>query len=234
MSDNKIEIDLTHFLPTKVTRTLREGQVLCPICKGVGLIKRTEADGDFIVVCAKCYGRTYVTKCPHCGELDLKNLHSCDGARRERAIEAERKEQEKWDKAEKITYTEACKRYEQVVVDWDTYLPIEEVLGNIADGWIEKGERTIPRVWGTYTRSLSLDTSDILERELEDLHEDAEVRQRDKADLKAFLDEWCKRPSVVNSTMTYFLDERVAIVVTEDDVLSRYPDLRSGEFGEGE
>lgn len=234
MSDTKIEIDLTHLLPTKVTRTLRDGQALCPTCKGVGLVRNSEADGEFILVCAKCHGRAYVTKCPHCGELDLENHHSCDGARRERAIETERREQEKWNNAEKITYAEACKRYEQVVIDWDTYLPIEDVFDNIANGWIGEGERTIPRVWGTTARSLSLDTSAILEHELENLHEDAEVRQQDEAELRAFLDEWCKRPSVVNSTMTYFLDEKVAIVVTEDDVLSTHPEFQNDEFGEGE
>lgn len=230
MSETKIEIDLTKVLPTKVTRTLKEDQILCPTCQGVGLIRQSDERGEYIVGCPKCHARTYMVKCRHCGEAESGySSHSCDGTRQQRALETERREQEKWDKAEKISYAEACKRYEQVVVGWDTYLPVGDVLDHIADGWIESGERDIPRVWGTYEKSLLFDARDVIANSLDDSYEDACVSEQDESELKEFLDEWCKRASVVNSTMTYYTDEKVAIVVTEQDVLDDYPELQDIE-----
>lgn len=215
----KIEIDLTGVLPTKVTRTLDEGQELCPTCSGVGLVRKSDERGDYITICTYCYGRTYVNKCLYCGEVERGlSAHRCDGLSAKRKEEFERREQDKWDNAEKISYAEACKRYEQVVVGLDTFLPIEDVLDQIASDWQEGGDIHIPRVWGTYSRSFVIEADDVLGG-LEDLHDNAEVCDQDYKDLNNFLQTWCKRSSVVNGTKTYYPDERVAIVVTEKDIL---------------
>ena len=225
--DTKFEIDLTEVLPTKVTRTLKSDQVLCPTCKGAGLILRTDAKGDYITTCNTCHGRTYLEKCPHCSEVEQGFMHHrCEGTERERALKIERGEQEKWDKAEKISYAEACKRYEQVVIGFDTYVLVDGVLDQIADEWFET-DRTIPRVWGTQSTSLVIDVDDILEGQIGELHEDAGISKEDYVDLKTFLEAWCNRPSVYSSTLTYYPDESIAIVITEDELFASYPDLKS-------
>lgn len=223
MSEQKFEVDLTKVFPATVTRTVKDGQILCPTCSGVGLVLETQGERKFIVGCRQCHGETVLTKCQHCEEyFNGRYGHRCEKSREassiELVLESERREQEKWDKAEKITYEEARKRYEQVVVGWDTYLPVEDVLDNIAEGWHESGERAIPRVWGTATTSLSVDTDDALRNRLDDLHEDAEVGKKDMEDLESFLTEWCNRESVIRDTTTYWPDEKVAIVITEQEV----------------
>lgn len=231
MSEQKFEVDLTKVFPATVTRTVKDGQILCPTCSGVGLVLEMQGGCEFIVRCGQCHGDTVLTKCQHCEEYFNGGYgHRCEKSQEahsiELALESERREQEKWDKAEKITLDEAYKRYELVEVGQGTYLPVDEVIDEIIDvGW-EPGD-PIPRVWGTTKTSLSVDTDDALRNRLDDLHEDAEVGKKDMADLETFLQEWCNRESVIRDTTTYWPDEKVAIVITEQEVQSVHrPELQ--------
>ncbi|MFX4303027.1 hypothetical protein ACOJUR_12345 [Alicyclobacillus tolerans] len=226
MAEKNVELDLSQILPKKIIVRLKENQFLCETCQGLSLIlSKNSTQGDGFNTCHLCAGRGYFEKCNFCGELkDWRTFHNCQGVQENLKNNRNQKTEEKWDKAKKITYAEACKSLEMVNID-DEFLPVSETLDFIALLWAHRGEKVIPKVWGVKKVSISLCAEDIIELELEDLCEDVFVQPKDIEDLQAFLDEWCNRPSVRDSTTCYFRDEKLGIVITEEEVEKRFNEL---------
>lgn len=216
-----VKVTYANLLPLSVDRKLGEGEEVCDKCSGTALVTKKKPEGTFLVGCRECNGRGVLKHCEHCGELKRNSLydrHDCESMRLKRDLEVERKEQEKWDVAKKISLADACKVYDLVVVGWDTYMSPDDVIDHILDNRDE--DNPIPRVWGTATTTISVDYERVLEDATEELHEEAygNIGKTDRDDLKEFLHGWAGRETVRNATLTYFPDEKVGIEITEADL----------------
>jgi hypothetical protein len=230
------EVNVTSLLPEKVYRELDEHQELCPECLGLGLLRKDDSHGSYITICDACHGRNYVERCPQCkATFTSGRRHKCPESQEERMRQREKFKQEQWERAEKVTYAEALARFEQVFIEDAGYFPTNWIPDHIAMAQDEG--KTIPRIWGTFSRTLSLNAQDWVDDALENLYESACVDQRDMNELERYVDMWCQRPSVVESTKTYFKDDEVAILPPDEEMLTasggRVPREAHGSTGAG-
>lgn len=224
METTKIEIDVTQFLPKTITRTFTEGQIVCPTCHGVGVMYGTDALGGHIAVCSDCHGKTYVEKCLHCGDIQRGyELHHCLVLEAHALENIKQSRRVMLDDAKKISYSEARQRFEMVAVETDAdydFVPVDDLVDHLKKMRVNGNSLTVPEIWGTFSRSLTLDYNTMIEDGVFCLHEDAYVSDEDMGDLRDCLDTWCDRPSVVHTTNSFFRDSTIAIVLTEEEMLS--------------
>ena len=62
----------------------------------------------------------------------------------------------------------------------------------------------------TSIESLTIDASEIVERALENLHDDAGVPEKEMNELQAFLEDWCKKNHT--NTKTYYADYQLGVI----------------------
>lgn len=210
----KRQVEIISKLPSVFTRTLEEGQELCPKCGGVQLI----AVGNYINQCPYCIGtKGVLDRCQYCGELKKYN-HSCEGKRNAEKFQRQIKQREAWDKTNKITYEEAVQKYAMLFVDnYDEYVFAEDL-----PEWLENKEfddedfdRESLLIYGTTTEQIKLDSHSIIENVCDDLHEDAMDYIPDEAfkELDLFLADWVEKYG--ERTITYYQDRTVGVIVPE-------------------
>lgn len=205
------KIEIISKLPTVFTRTLKDGQELCPECGGIQLV----SDGKIITSCKSCLGKNGVlSRCQYCGEIDVYN-HTCKGKKDAEREDRANREAEKWNKTPKVTLDEAIERFEMVFIDQaDEYIATDMLMKWIADRESDDDEfdRSALRVYGTYKTKICFDAGTIIEDACDDLHEEASDRISCKAmnELQGILDNWAKKHG--DGTTTYNAD-KIGIII---------------------
>ena len=219
------QIDVSFNL--KLQKDLQEHEVICSHCGGTGLqadnnpfgLKEENSKIHFpykqqtIVGCRHCYNGVQ-SRCLHCDKILDRGTSqcNCDKSRWKREEELWEKDLEKWNKAKKISYEQACKDYEMVYIDnYDKYLTPDEI-GEYLEEYdtIHKSDLWI---YGTYIMELYMDASDILENACSDLYEDARdnISNEDEKELQLLLDKWCEDNK--QGTTSYYADYKVGILL---------------------
>ncbi|MDD4188272.1 MAG: hypothetical protein PHX04_05925 [Bacilli bacterium] len=216
----------------KLQKDLQEDEVICSHCGGTGLqvddhpfgIKGENSKVHFphkqqtITGCRHCYNGVQ-TKCLYCETILNRQTYqcNCEKSKYERDQIQYEKELEKWNKAEKISLSQAIEKYEMVYIDnSDDFVNSDELLE-----WLEEREeenlqpisRNYLRIYGTYTMDLSMDASSLLEDVCSDLHEDAmdNISDADQKELQTLLDKWCENNK--QGTTTYYADYSVGVIL---------------------
>jgi hypothetical protein len=206
-------VEIISKLPTVFTRTLNDGQGLCPECGGIQLV----SDGKVIRSCNTCLGKNGVlSRCQYCGELLVYN-HRCQGMKDAERLDRYNREMAKWAKVPKITFEEAIERFEMVFVDLgDGYYVETDMLMEWLDDRESDDEdfdRSALQVYGTYKTQIAFDAGNIIESACDDLHEEAMDRIPGDAvnELQTILDNWAKKYG--GGTVTYNMDGAVGIIL---------------------
>jgi len=231
-------VDVKILMPKKLQKDLHENEMLCPVCHGLGLIKRTMEFGmngyrdpqgrafpfkhQNMQECHNCYNGV-VTFCKYCGHpnRDKRNIAAetncqCEAARADRDKIYHQAELERWKKADKISLKEAIKRFEMLYVEeHEEYVNTDEL-----EDWIEQKQEEIENfdkyqlhIYGTYTSEIGFDASDIVAEACGDLHEDAgdNISSDEISELQEFMDAWAEKYG--QGTKTYWADDKVGILV---------------------
>lgn len=90
-----------------------DNAIICPTCNGLGLYEEINDDSRYLVKCKCNDGVMY--KCNHCGELNKYGHCNCEGARNERRLKEEEKEQKEKEEAIKNGVID-IREYENMVV----------------------------------------------------------------------------------------------------------------------
>jgi hypothetical protein len=225
-------------LNVKIKKDLKDTEVVCSECKGLGIVisdnNYTVID-DFnnlsnyknpsLIFCTSCYNGVQ-NKCEHCGKVNGRSkMCSCDGYKKELSEKIEKREQDKWDKAEKFNVVDLRDSgYDNMVYlnDYDDYFDdidslIDYLHDEIEDGQTSKEDVTDMKVYFTKKIGVNLDAHSIMEYACEELHEDA-FERIDKLDLlqdelDIFVEKYC------SGATTYIPDYSKAVVLKYYDLI---------------
>ena len=221
--------EIKKILPVTLEKDLQDNEAICPVCHGLGLIKKdfpfgvkeddTEKafklnwyDNEYLTLCPNCYfGRIKI--CKYCGKPLPKqtNRCSCDGYKEQEAEEKRIKYQETIEKAKEIElkdaseyiYDEESEQYfsdEFSFVDHWWDLYLEG--GHYCSNFDEYFEKYVPKVlWNCEVVKISMDADSIIENACDELHEDARDNISGERELQEFLDKWCAKQT---GTTTYY------------------------------
>lgn len=222
--------EIKKILPVTLEKDLQDNEAICPVCHGLGLIKKdfpfgvkeddTEKafklnwyDNEYLTFCPNCYFGVIKT-CKYCGKPIQRNSNRCDcNEYKEQESEEKRiKYQEIINKAKEIelkdtsyyVYDEQSDKY---FTDEDEF--VDYYMQNYSDGsggysnFDEYFEYEIPKVlWNCEEVKISMDADSIIENACEELHEDARDNISDEKELQEFLNNWCAKQT---GTTTYYL-----------------------------
>ncbi|PIH59013.1 hypothetical protein [Paenibacillus sp. LK1] len=225
---------LSKVLKNGLKKDLQKHQKPCDDCKGTGLeitnkiyglsddpdkSKLFPYDNQYIISCRHCYSGV-VNLCEFCNEkLSRFNDCDCPDALHEKDVQRAVREQELWDKAIKLDPTNDIAK-NMGMYQSDDYPYSDGYFASFdefIETWEDNHEPDEPKpvyVWGTRSASLSLDADDILDRESEDLHEDALDNIEGKDELQKYLNEWCSKQKW---TTTYYGENKYAIRIPWDN-----------------
>ena len=221
---------LTEIMGKGLIKDLQEDEVLCPICHGVGLAIDDNVYGlkndpnksswfpykhQSIISCRNCYNGV-LKVCKHCKKPLSRNQYrcECDGAKAERQAEQDKKEQERFDKATKMTFEEYAKKYpNNMVIYGDTYyMDIYDLLDDIYCNTIDGEIINFPKyVWGTNKVKIELDADSFIERTLEDAYEDASFSGQAESELFDFINKWNEKYA-----LECYEENNIAIIIPEE------------------
>jgi hypothetical protein len=125
----------------------------------------------------------------------------CDACYR---VRRQKETQAKYEAAEKIP--EAEYQGYLVVEGCDEYF---ETADDLAETCLDTDTEYPQWAWAVTTSEFRIDADDIIDQELEQHHDEAEVRGPARLELKTFLDAWCKRQGVT----TLWPDYRRVIIL---------------------
>lgn len=217
----------------KLVKHLAENEVICDTCGGLGLTKTDNPYGivgykhpsrvmfpfknQDLTFCPSCFNGVR-KKCEFCGDLLTRGSTQCkcDASKEKEREKYRQKEQEAWEKAEKIPLEQALKTYNMLYVkDFDEFVS----TGSFNE-WLETKlesnkdlNTTTLKIYGTTEQSLSIDACSILEDASDDLHEDslADISKEKISELQGLINKWCK--DVEKGTMTYYADESKGVIL---------------------
>lgn len=220
--------EIKHILPDTLEKDLCDNEEICPVCHGLGIVKRDYQfgidnnenpskvdwyDNEYFVWCPNCYFGV-IKKCEFCDKILPKGRLKCDCEKQQAEDEKERriKYQETINRAKEISlkdaacyiYDEESDRYfidesEFAEYYWDLYLENEEENNYDFDIYFE---RHVPKIlWNCSETKMSLDADSIIENACDELHEDARDNIADEKELQDFLDKWCEKQT---GTTTYY------------------------------
>jgi len=211
----------------ELKKDLLEDEVICEHCHGTGLEiddNRYGIRGDTTHIgihfpykhqslrfCRFCYEGVQ-RKCPSCGSLRGKSDRECScGCDEKKRNEATKQlNDERWEKAEKITLKKAWEDFKCLYVESsDSYAFFPEELEDI----IEDYELDDIRIYGTTELGASIDASNVIEMACNGLHDDA-MDSCDVKELQNILDEWCKEQS---GALTYYPDYKIGVIIDKSD-----------------
>lgn len=217
----------------KLVKHLSENEVICDTCGGLGL---TITDNPFgiqghkhssrvmfpfknqdLTFCPSCFNGVR-KKCEFCGILLTRGSTQCkcEGSKDKEFERYRQKEQEAWDKAEKIPLKHALETYGMLYIkDYDEFVSTDSFYE-----WLETKlddnedfDKTTLKIYGTTEHSLSIDASSVIEDACEELHEDAmdDISKEKISELQNFINKWCVE--VEKGTITYYADERKGVII---------------------
>lgn len=231
-----VQDELKKLLPETLEKDLTENETICPVCNGLGIIKRDYRfgvqedevskslnwyDNEYLTLCPNCYfGRIKV--CEFCGKPLAKGSNHCNCNACKEKEEQERKEkyQELINKAKEIEVGKAS----EFVYDAESeqyFSDIDEFVGHYCDlyhedysgdeSFDEYFEKYVPKIlWTCEEVKISMNADSIIDDACYDLHEDARDNIEDVKELQEFLNKWCAKQS---GTTTYYpeYDEYVKV-----------------------
>lgn len=233
---NKVLIDVAVNLPKQLEKDLQENERICTTCKGMGIVIRDNEYGlknkekpwliDYpykkqsLWPCPDCYNGVQRI-CKYCGQPGTRmyvNAEShcvCEEASAERSRIAAQKEQERWEKAEKITLEEAAKRFDILYIDGpDEYVGPADIEERLRELQEEDPDIPLPYVWGTTKTRLQFPSADdLISDACEELFEEAKynIGNGEIKSLQEFLNNW--EETVKEATTTYYPDYTVAVLI---------------------
>ncbi len=209
--------EIKHILPDTLEKDLQENEDICPVCHGLGIIKKDYSygieedekpskvnwyDNEYFVWCPNCYFGVIRT-CKYCDKILPKGRLKCNCEKQREIDEKERriKYQETISKAMEVDLSD---------VGSDTWLYDEQTddyysdVNYFVDAYKDNDEfsddkemlENLPEVlWLCDNADISMDADSIIERACEELHEDAEdnISGQDRKELQELLDNWCKK-----------------------------------------
>lgn len=221
--------EIKKILPDTLEKNLQDNEIICPVCHGLGIIKKDYHfgvkednaekasklnwyDNGYLTLCHNCYfGR--IKTCEYCGKPLIKgtNRCSCEKYREHEEEEKRIKYQETIAKAKEIELKDASyyiydEQSEKYFSDEDEF--VEHYWQNYLDGsggynnFDEYFEYEVPKVlWNCEKVKISMDADSIIENTCDELHEDARDNISDEKELQEFLNKWCAKQS---GTTTYY------------------------------
>lgn len=186
MSIRRLEVEIPKFLNGVLIKDLNENEVICAHCEGTGLAIRDNIydikgeDGlnymqQSLTFCQHCYNGVR-EKCRFCGGLLPRGYSSCncEGYKKYKEDERIRAEEERYNKAEKMTYEEYIEKYPDHMIycedNGQYYTELEDMVEDYED-W-ELGE--LPKyVYGTHKTHMIVDIDNAIENACDELHEEA-------------------------------------------------------------
>lgn len=228
----QIKIDIMEYLKSitggVLIKDLQEGEIVCPVCQGTGLMVDDNVYGlsddkdkrirfpykkQSIVGCRNCYNGV-VALCSYCGEQLNRGwlIHDCEGARNAKRQKEEAKELERFEKSIKLNYDDP------IVIDmefmWSDNYGYNEGYFNDWDEFFEyiQENEVAPRgyVWGTKRVEFELDVDSILENATSGLHENSYGMLTDTKELYDFAEAWSKKQTYAT---TYYMDYKYSIMI---------------------
>lgn len=205
--------------PTWFTRKVGENQQLCPKCGGLQVT--WIENNQTLAFCQYCT-KGVVDICPYCGEIDKYN-HHCKG--KDEANKVKRKVEEATREVEHIAKSEKLKWDDPIALNMGMlysdhcsynegyFSSDEEGWETFLDNWWDEPKENRPRyVWGTTFMTPSLDVGDMIERCMEDHHEDAYdyIPEGAISKLSEAVDDFCNSCQDVK---TYYCDYKYAIEI---------------------
>lgn len=230
----RVIVDIELLMPRQLEKDLQEHQQICVTCKGLGIVIRDNEYGlseepwirgfpykhQSLFPCPDCYNGVQPV-CKFCGSPGSRRyVHAeteckCADAQNARNEKHFQEEKDRWEKAEKVSYEEALKRFVIVYIDGhDEYVDVDDLMERLEEIKLEDPELPTPYIWGTYTTQLSLpDASDLVEDACEELFEEAaaNISREDINSLQDFLVQWTNK--VKGDTTTFWPDYKIGILV---------------------
>lgn len=210
--------ELMSELQSKVVLDIKQGQILCPDCKGLRFKYTEKEDSGFITNCTRCHnGKLYL--CPDCGDYNQTDYCNCTASWNRRNAESEAKKIATATKVDIKDYNGMLKSliYEERVIDKDEFY----------DEYFDNFDADSPKyVWAMkpylVVRPGDLDVYEYILRVSEDGYEDMYERLDIDSPLlvaaNKLIQEWYKE----NESMMYAYAEDYSIMV---DISSWYEDL---------
>lgn len=236
-----IDVTITH----KLKKDMQLNEEICKDCNGLGIKiyhnhygltidgqklgnSYFPFDKESLYWCPSCYNGVR-KRCEFCNEFVPKGriYCSCDKSLTSRGQAQWQKKLDIWNRADKISYTEALNKFEMVYVDsWNEYI-MKDDLEKQFEYWVDlnwdsediEGLKEILlnlKIYGTNKTHAIFDADSILENAMENLHEDAYVSPSIKNELQELLDGISEK--IKNSTTTYNVDYSIGIQLTENDI----------------
>ncbi len=212
--------EIKHILPDTLEKDLQENEDICPVCHGLGIIKKNYSygieeeksskvnwyDNEYFVWCPNCYCGV-IKKCKYCGKILPKGILRCDCEKQREIDEKERriKYQETISKATEVDlkdkdtylYDENSNKYYWSINDFVDYHKQDYADGSGGyENFDEYFQYMIPDIlWLCDNVDISMDADSIIASACEELHEDAEdnISGQDRKELQGLLDNWCKK-----------------------------------------
>lgn len=182
--------DLMNQLTDRLILGLKDNEVVCPTCKGLRFVLTQRGKNAYIENCKDCYnGRNYI--CKHCGKLNKTDRCDCEGFREEKRFEEDKKEQERYNKADKINYKDydGYFLWNERAIDKDD---LEEELYDI----IYNGEEPPKYIYATVkdTINVGIDICDEISNNCSDGYEDMidnlDMDSEKLQQAQTLIDEW--------------------------------------------
>lgn len=224
------------LISKKIVKDLHDNEGICPVCLGLGLRIADNPYGlsddpdkhaglfpyrhQSIGYCQNCYDGV-VRYCPDCGKqlLRFRTICDCDASNQRREQEADRKEKELFEKAEKH---EPGALVTQFVMAQSDFFPHNNGYfsdwKDFFDNWDEDREEFMKKpvyVWGTEEVEMNFDATDIVSAACEDMYEGAydDIGTAAINEMQQYLDEWKNR----YGRKSYLLTTKHAIRIPWDE-----------------
>ncbi len=218
---------IKYLLPDTLEKDLHDNERICPLCGGLGIIKKNMPyvlskdkvdkyyNNEYFVWCPNCYFGVQKL-CEFCGTPLAKGFSGCKCEKALEKEEAVRKQnyQNKIGRAKEIDlkqvsyymYDEESQDYfadENEFADHYFNLYLDEIEENHIP-FDEYFEKYVPKVlWNCDVVKMYIDADSIVSDACEELHEDAVDNVDGMDELQEFLDKWCAKQT---GTTTYYPD----------------------------
>lgn len=224
------KVDCSDFLNTILVKDLQDDEIICPTCKGYGVVIDNNVYGlgekgkpyfpykhQSIRFCPDCYNGV-ADVCEFCGKVLPKTSHKCDceGYKKSKLEETQKKLKNAYDKAAKVS----LKDYDGSFIIGDNVIDKEEFKDKY---WDEFNPETSQKwVWGCESENCfgGVDLQEIVRERCEDGYEDMHTFLDTKSSLlvqaQSLIDKWELENE--NQMLSYYVTN--TIVVELDDLYS--------------